>query len=122
MVDPQGRLTLLGQRGNHRAAQSRRQLARLCRGGARCHRLAAATEALDQSRAALAQLQKMEAIGQLTGGVAHDFNNLLQSILGSVELLQRPDGLADRARTERLLDTARRAAERGATLTQRLLA
>ncbi len=79
-------------------------------------------EALDQSRAALAQLQKMEAIGQLTGGVAHDFNNLLQSILGSVELLQRPDGLADRARTERLLDTARRAAERGATLTQRLLA
>jgi CheY-like chemotaxis protein len=47
---------------------------------------------------------------------------LLQSILGSVELLQRPDGLADRARTERLLDTARRAAERGATLTQRLLA
>ena len=79
-------------------------------------------EALEQSRIALAQLQKMEAIGQLTGGVAHDFNNLLQSILGSIELLQRPAGLSDPARTSRLLDTARRAGERGAALTQRLLA
>ncbi len=79
-------------------------------------------EALDQSRATMAQLQKMEAIGQLTGGVAHDFNNLLQSILGSIELLQRPAGLSDIARASRLLETARRAAERGAALTQRLLA
>jgi PAS domain S-box-containing protein len=79
-------------------------------------------EALEQNRIAMAQLQKMEAIGQLTGGVAHDFNNLLQSILGSVELLQRPGGFADPGRTARLLDTARRAAERGAALTQRLLA
>src|SRR5271165_3995985 len=79
-------------------------------------------EALDQTRATMAQLQKMEAIGQLTGGVAHDFNNLLQSILGSIELLQGPAGLSDEARTTRLLDTARRAAERGAALTQRLLA
>ena len=79
-------------------------------------------EALDESRAALAQLQKMEAIGQLTGGVAHDFNNLLQSILGSVELLQRPGGLSDPARASRLLETAQRAGERGAALTLRLLA
>jgi PAS domain S-box-containing protein len=79
-------------------------------------------EALDQSHAALAQLQKMEAIGQLTGGVAHDFNNLLQSILGSVELLQRPGGLSDPARASRLLETAQRAGERGAALTVRLLA
>jgi PAS domain S-box-containing protein len=79
-------------------------------------------EALEESRMALAQLQKMEAIGQLTGGVAHDFNNLLQSILGSIELLQRPGGLSDGARASRLLDTARRAAERGAALTLRLLA
>ena len=79
-------------------------------------------EALEQSRVAMAQLQKMEAIGQLTGGVAHDFNNLLQSILGSIELLQRPAGFSDPARAARLLDTARRAAERGAVLTQRLLA
>ncbi|HUC10152.1 MAG TPA: CHASE3 domain-containing protein [Stellaceae bacterium] len=79
-------------------------------------------EALEQSRAAVAQLQKLEAIGQLTGGVAHDFNNLLQSILGSIELLQRPGGFSDPARTSRLLDTAQRAGERGAALTQRLLA
>ena len=79
-------------------------------------------EALEQSRIALAQLQKMEAIGQLTGGVAHDFNNLLQSILGSIELLQRPAGLSDPTRASRLLDMARRAGERGAALTHRLLA
>jgi PAS domain S-box-containing protein len=79
-------------------------------------------EALEQSRVAMAQLQKIEALGQLTGGVAHDFNNLLQSILGSIELLQRPAGLSDPARASRLLDTARRGAERGAALTHRLLA
>jgi PAS domain S-box-containing protein len=79
-------------------------------------------EALDQSRAAVVQLQKLEAIGHLTGGVAHDFNNLLQSILGSVELMRRPGGLSDPARTARLLETAQRAAERGAALTHRLLA
>ena len=79
-------------------------------------------ETLEHNRIAMAQLQKMEAIGQLTGGVAHDFNNLLQSILGSIELLQRPGGFADPGRTARLLETGRRAAERGAALTQRLLA
>jgi PAS domain S-box-containing protein len=79
-------------------------------------------EALEQSQAAMMQLQKMEAIGHLTGGVAHDFNNLLQSILGSVELMQRPGGLSDPARVSRLLETAQRAAERGAALTHRLLA
>lgn len=72
---------------------------------------------------ALAQLyesQKMETIGQLTGGVAHDFNNLLSVILGSLALLKKR--LPDDPRIRRLLDGARQAAERGATLTKRLLA
>ncbi|MBV8590032.1 MAG: CHASE3 domain-containing protein, partial [Acetobacteraceae bacterium] len=77
--------------------------------------------ALEQHRAALAQLQKMEALGHLTGGVAHDFNNLLTTILGSIELLQR-SGQADAGRTARLLSAVQRAAEQGAALTNSLLA
>jgi PAS domain S-box-containing protein len=72
---------------------------------------------------ALAQLyesQKMESIGQLTGGVAHDFNNLLAVILGSLNLLKK--SLPDDPRTSRLLEGAIQGAERGATLTKRLLA
>lgn len=69
---------------------------------------------------ALRQAQKMEAIGQLTGGVAHDFNNLLQVILGNLERLRRRT--MDPAEGNRLIDAALRGAERAATLTQRLLA
>jgi PAS domain S-box-containing protein len=68
----------------------------------------------------LRQAQKMEAVGQLTGGVAHDFNNLLTVILGNLELLRRRVPADDRQLE--LLDSASSAAERGATLTQRLLA
>ncbi len=70
--------------------------------------------------AQLYELQKMESIGQLTGGVAHDFNNLLAVILGSLSLLKK--GLPDDPRTSRLLEGAIQGAERGATLTKRLLA
>jgi signal transduction histidine kinase len=72
---------------------------------------------------ALAQLfeaQKMDTIGQLTGGVAHDFNNLLMAVLGSLSLLQKR--LPDDERSHRLLENAVQGAKRGAALTQRLLA
>jgi PAS domain S-box-containing protein len=79
-----------------------------------------AQEALDKARAAFAQAQKMEAVGQLTGGVAHDFNNLLTVITNALDLLSRPQ-IADQQR-RRIIDTAQRATARGAKLTQQLLA
>jgi len=75
---------------------------------------------LEVAREALFQSQKMEAIGQLTGGVAHDFNNLLAAIHGSLELLRKRT--ADDQQAQRLLDNSLKAAERGAALTQRMLA
>jgi PAS domain S-box-containing protein len=68
----------------------------------------------------LAQAQKMEAIGQLTGGVAHDFNNLLSVILGRLHMLE--DELADGSDMRAWVGSAIRAAERGANLTKSLLA
>ena len=68
----------------------------------------------------LHESQKMESIGQLTGGVAHDFNNLLAVILGSLSLLKK--AVPGDPRISRLLDRAILGAERGATLTARLLA
>ena len=68
----------------------------------------------------LRQSQKMEAMGQLTGGVAHDFNNLLTPIMGSLDLLMRR-GLGNE-REQRLIDGAMQSAERAKTLVQRLLA
>lgn len=77
-------------------------------------------KALDQAREALAHSQKMDAIGQLTGGIAHDFNNLLMVILGSLELAGRR--LPDDVRVATLIANATQAAQRGAALTQRMLA
>ncbi len=72
----------------------------------------------------LRQALKMEAIGQLTGGIAHDFNNLLQVIVGNLESLRRRagSGMVAQNVVERFADNALRGAERGAQLTQRLLA
>ena len=79
-----------------------------------------AQQSLDKTRAALMQSQKLDAIGQLTGGVAHDFNNLLMAVLGSLELLRKR--LPNDPRALALLENAVLGAERGATLTQRMLA
>ena len=68
---------------------------------------------------ALLQSQKMEAIGKLTGGVAHDFNNLLSVVLGSLKLLRKRVPQEDQLL--RLIDNAVEGAERGTTLTQRML-
>lgn len=81
------------------------------------HRIA--QEQLEQTQQALFQAQKMDAIGQLTGGVAHDFNNLLTVVVSSLDLLRRR---LNEPRDVRILENAMLAAERGAQLTQQLLA
>jgi len=80
--------------------------------------------ALQRTQEQLAQAQKMEGIGQLTGGVAHDFNNLLTVIIGNLESLQRAlkSPALDADRLARSVDNAMRGAQRAASLTQRLLA
>jgi signal transduction histidine kinase len=75
----------------------------------------------ERAEGALRQAQRIEAIGQLTGGVAHDFNNLLTVVLGNVDILQRRELNGDRSVASRLM-AIRSAAERGATLTGHLLA
>jgi signal transduction histidine kinase len=82
-------------------------------------RLRAEIDAREQAQSALLQAQKMEAMGQLTGGVAHDFNNLLTAVSGSLALLEAR--ISDE-RSLRLLHTAQRGASQGAKLTESLLA
>ena len=79
----------------------------------------AEVERREVAEQALRQSQKMEAVGQLTGGVAHDFNNLLTIIIGNINIAKR--GVVE-ARAERALANALTGAERAAQLTQRLLA
>src|ERR1700726_3939787 len=76
-----------------------------------------------EREAALAQvheMRKVESLGQLTGGVAHDFNNLLMAVLGNLELVRK--FLPDEPKIPRLIDGAIQGAERGASLTKRMLA
>jgi PAS domain S-box-containing protein len=78
------------------------------------------TAELENAHEQLRQSQKLEAMGQLTGGVAHDFNNLLTPIIGSLDMLVRRELGSERER--RLIDGALQSAERAKTLVQRLLA
>jgi len=78
------------------------------------------TAELMQAQEALRQSQKLEAMGQLTGGVAHDFNNLLSPIIGGLDLLQRMRLGGERE--QRLIEGAMQSAERARVLVQRLLA
>ncbi|TWC22951.1 MULTISPECIES: PAS domain-containing sensor histidine kinase [unclassified Pseudomonas] len=76
--------------------------------------------ALEQTREALFQSQKLQAIGQLTGGIAHDFNNLLTVILGNLEIVRKR--MPSDPKLGQLLDNATQGALRGVSLTQRMLA
>ena len=75
---------------------------------------------LERTREALAQSQKLEAIGKLTGGIAHDFNNLLNVICSGIDLLRAAP--SDTAQHRKVIDSMERAAQRGAALTGQLLA
>jgi PAS domain S-box-containing protein len=76
--------------------------------------------AREKAQEQLLQSQKMESVGQLTGGIAHDFNNLLMAVMGNLEILRRrvPNDPA----IQRLIDGAMLGAQRGSSLTQRMLA
>jgi PAS domain S-box-containing protein len=88
--------------------------------GERTAELMKEVSAREKAQEQLRQAQKMETIGQLTGGVAHDFNNLLMAVMGNLDLLRKR--VPDDPRLHRLIDGALQGAERGASLTQRLLA
>jgi signal transduction histidine kinase/CheY-like chemotaxis protein len=83
-------------------------------------RVEARTREHESALAQLHEAQKLETLGQLTGGVAHDFNNLLTPIIGSLDLLRRKAAIDDSS--HRQIDMAMQAASRAATLVQRLLA
>jgi signal transduction histidine kinase/CheY-like chemotaxis protein len=87
---------------------------------ARSGELMAEVAAREHAQEQLRQAQKMESIGQLTGGVAHDFNNLLMAVIGNLDLLKKR--IPDDPKLNRLIDGAMQGARRGAALTQRLLA
>ncbi len=93
---------------------------------ARVRERTAALEAAEAERAriaaALAQSQKMEAVGQLTGGLAHDFNNMLAGIIGSLERMQTRLARGEADQLGRYIDLAQQGARRAAALTHRMLA
>ena len=85
-------------------------------------KLQAEMHARERAEQALRQAHKMEAVGQLTGGLAHDFNNLLTGIIGNLELMQNRAARSGVAEFDGYIDGARSAARRATALTHRLLA
>ncbi|WP_222129952.1 ATP-binding protein [Bordetella genomosp. 13] len=80
------------------------------------------TDRLMQAEAALRQSQKMEAVGQLTGGIAHEFNNMLTGVIGAMDIMRRRLSAGRTDGLERYMEAASTSAQRAATLTARLLA
>ena len=111
---------LLGQLAAERTALSELSATLEQRVDQRTTELMKEVSAREKAQEQLRQAQKMETIGQLTGGVAHDFNNLLMAVMGNLDLLRKR--MPDDPKLHRLVDGALQGAERGASLTQRLLA
>ena len=111
---------LLGELAAERAALSDLTHTLEQRVQERTAELVAEVAARQRAQEQLLQSQKMESLGQLTGGVAHDFNNLLTAVLSNLELLRKR--MPGDPRLYRLVDGAIQGAQRGASLTQRMLA
>ncbi|HLG85648.1 MAG TPA: response regulator [Alphaproteobacteria bacterium] len=111
-------LTLLNAELERRVADRTAELARANADLER--RVEERTRERELALAQVHEMQKLESLGQLTGGLAHDFNNLLMAILGNLDLVAKK--LAEDSAAKRLVDSAIQSAERGATLTARMLA
>jgi signal transduction histidine kinase/DNA-binding response OmpR family regulator len=101
-------------------AQATRDLKRL--NASLADQIAERTKELLHSEAQLRQSQKMEAVGQLAGGVAHDFNNLLTGIIGGINLVRKRVARSDFEDVDRIMDAVEASANRAAALTKRMLA
>ena len=115
LIDVEERLAVEGERD--RATAALRQLNETLE-----QRIAERTDELMRSEEQLRQSQKMEAVGQLTGGLAHDFNNLLAGIVGSLDLMSTRIGQGRLKDIDKYMVAAQGAAKRAAALTHRLLA